>query len=259
MHGNRIHFPWRLAALNYSLLFGFLNPSAYLTTGAWSIGNEMVFYSIFPLLLYFSKKVVDFSARVRFQCGRRIVFCFLCSFTDAPIEAQWNNYINPFNQLFLFLSGVAIGLYFRPSALQTKRILFATAGVVCAMVFGLVPASGNEIEIATGTRRLLLSSAAVIFVACVFVSNFSVKGMAGRILGFLGEGCYSIYLLHPLVVVPFVFVFSKYHARTSYGYAFAFVTTLVLSRITYRYLEHPMIVIGGRISRNVRSHDVVRT
>ena len=43
--------------LNLSGLFGFVKWDTYFATGAWSIGNELVFYSLFPvLILVFRKK-----------------------------------------------------------------------------------------------------------------------------------------------------------------------------------------------------------
>src|ERR1035441_920741 len=37
-----------LAVLNYSLAFGWVRPDLYIAGAAWSIGNELVFYSLFP-------------------------------------------------------------------------------------------------------------------------------------------------------------------------------------------------------------------
>jgi len=46
--------------LNLTGLFGFISPKSYFLTGAWSIGNELVFYSIFPLIIYmYDKNNVD--------------------------------------------------------------------------------------------------------------------------------------------------------------------------------------------------------
>jgi peptidoglycan/LPS O-acetylase OafA/YrhL len=36
---------------NMTGLFGFIRPTAYINTGAWSIGNEMVFYALTPILI----------------------------------------------------------------------------------------------------------------------------------------------------------------------------------------------------------------
>ena len=48
---------FRKVFLNMTGLFSFIDHDAYITTGSWSIGNEIVFYTIFPLLI-FSKKII---------------------------------------------------------------------------------------------------------------------------------------------------------------------------------------------------------
>ena len=43
--------------LNVTGLFGLVAPDQYIPTGAWSIGNELVFYLLFPILLISMKRV----------------------------------------------------------------------------------------------------------------------------------------------------------------------------------------------------------
>jgi len=207
VRGEVFEFPWRAAILNYTLSFGLIDPTAYLSTGAWSIGNEMVFYMIFPILLLLTRRFpvalpVAFVASLCVELG----FAFQWLSRDEPIEQQWAVYINPFNQLFLFLSGVVIGAYFRPGQLAGRRIAPLLVGLGCVALFCLWPGSGNQISIATGWSRVALSTACVLFVACMFTVDPRFGARAGRVLAFLGEGCYSIYLLHPLVAMPVVFV-----------------------------------------------------
>ncbi len=47
---------YKLIFLNYSFLFAWVDPISYIAIGAWSIGNEWVFYSIFPLMLFLNNK-----------------------------------------------------------------------------------------------------------------------------------------------------------------------------------------------------------
>jgi exopolysaccharide production protein ExoZ len=42
---------WSQIALNLTTLFGFISPSDYINTGAWSIGNEMVYYALTPAIV----------------------------------------------------------------------------------------------------------------------------------------------------------------------------------------------------------------
>ena len=44
-------FSWFVIILNLTTLFGFVSPTSYVNTGAWSIGNEMVYYAMTPALI----------------------------------------------------------------------------------------------------------------------------------------------------------------------------------------------------------------
>jgi len=246
-HAIHFQFPWRAAVLNYSLLFGFVDPTAYLSTGAWSIGNEMVFYSIFPFLLLFSNRLSWILPVVlAVSVALEVYFAFRLLSPDVMLEQQWQIYINPFNQLFLFLSGVVIGAHCRPSENPRSRIQFAILGLACIIAFASYPAAGDLSAITTGPARLTLSIACIVLVLCVYVSKLSVGGIAGRVLGHLGESCYSIYLLHPLIAMPIVWASQRANIGVQYAYTLAFATTLVVSRLTFKFVEAPMMKVGQR-------------
>jgi peptidoglycan/LPS O-acetylase OafA/YrhL len=248
LHGTPHAFPLYKALLNYTLTFGFVDPSAYLSTGAWSIGNEIVFYALFPWLFL---GVTRRSPRVPLALVLSLViatwFAFFALSADTPIELQWGRYINPFNQVFLFLAGVAIGTRLSPRpGLQVRMACIILA---CVALFCLWPASGNQIQLVTGLTRVVLSSACVALVAAVFVWNPSSDSPVMKPLAFLGEGCYSIYLLHPIVAMPIVFMFSRLHIGSiGAAYCTAFVATLVLSWLSFRFVEKPMIRAGRTVS-----------
>ena len=49
--------------LNITTLFGFVSPSSYINTGAWSIGNEMVYYALTPILIMsYEKNIIKGNA-----------------------------------------------------------------------------------------------------------------------------------------------------------------------------------------------------
>lgn len=251
LRGTPYDFPAYKALLNYTLTFGFIDPTAYLSTGAWSIGNEIVFYAFFPLLFLGGKRSV---LRVTFAALLSIAvagyFAFFALSSNAPIEPQWGCYINPLNQAFLFIAGVVIGTRLKPRPELSIRM--ACVVLACVAVFCLWPASGNPIQLVTGLTRVVLSSVCIALVAAVFVWNPSSDSLVVKPLAFLGEGCYSIYLLHPIVAIPIVFVFSRLHiGSTGASYCTAFVATLTLSWLSFRFVERPMIRAGRTVSAAV--------
>ena len=51
-------FPVPKILMNYLGVFGFINPSAYIITGGWAIGNEIVFYTLFPIFIFAYNKSI---------------------------------------------------------------------------------------------------------------------------------------------------------------------------------------------------------
>lgn len=229
--------------LNYSLLFGFVEPTAYLSIGAWSIGNEMVFYVIFPIVFFASRKapwiifMAIFSSMV---IG--VLFSTWVLDASQSLVSQWAIYINPLNQLFLFLGGVAIGLYTSPRA---GRGTIAIVSSVSFLVFLLYPANGDRVQLVSNSGRVILSAACFFFVWATYASNIRLNGYVNRILLFFGEGCYSIYLMHPLVAAVVIFVTARMGIPLLWGYTLAAIVTFGASWMTFRYVEKPMMRIGA--------------
>ena len=73
--------------LNLSGLFGFVAPDRYIAVASWSIGNELVFYAFFPLVILLSRKI-RFAPPVIFHCFccHRRVFCLF--FTERKHDPK---------------------------------------------------------------------------------------------------------------------------------------------------------------------------
>lgn len=245
--------------LNYSLLFGFLKPTGYLTKGAWSIGNEMVFYSILPFVFFLSRKwkmVTPFILVASFISF--LYFSFGLLDAGKPLGDQWSIYINPFNQLFLFMSGVAIGKW----GMRIKDIVGKYGWyilITTVVLFVGWPACGDQIQIVTGVDRLIFSLLSILLVLMLYVINPILHSWAHTPLSFLGQGCYSIYLLHPLIATPFALAFSKLGINPSFAYIPSIFITLFASWASFKYIEIPgmnygRIVAKMFISKNDKAH-----
>jgi exopolysaccharide production protein ExoZ len=125
-------FDGALFFLNVSTLFGFVSPGAYIPTGAWSIGNEMVYYAMTPfifMLYNYRRWAGNLFFLISLAVGGLFAFYLLDSRTD--IGPQWHTYINPFNNLFLYVMGIAIYYNFRqiniPTLLNLALLLMAVS------------------------------------------------------------------------------------------------------------------------------------
>lgn len=233
--------------LNYSLLFGWLAHSSYIATGAWSIGNELVFYSLFPIIFFMAKKNVKlFSIFVAISIVLALYFSFSILDPSMKLQGQqWVTYINPLNQLYLFVGGVIIGYLQSCSLRINKKVLFFLS-IVSIIIYTLLPISGNDlINIVTGKERIIFSI--LIFTIC-FSATFwgEIKTeWIGKPLKFLGETSYSIYLLHPIV---YIFLSRRLEIGRVEIILISIFCTIILSFLSYKYLEKPFMRKGKKLA-----------
>lgn len=246
LKGENYSFPLYEAILNYTLTFGFIDPSAYITVGAWSIGNEMVFYAIFAAVMLLSVRwpaILPFSILLSISVG--VWFAYQVLTESRSLADQWGTYINPFNQVLLFFLGVAIGRYADNLRLAVEnRIFWLIVLSVGVAVFVFYPIAGDSITLVTGHARLVFVATCAIVVLALFVLDPVLTPLVSRPLKFLGETSYSIYLMHSVVAWPIVFVGNGLGIEIWLSYCVAFVVTLVVGWATFNYLETPMMKVG---------------
>ena len=183
--------------LNLSGLFGFLRWDKYYSTGAWSIGNELVFYVFFPIFIYLVKKSKGLMVLLSFILfSIYIYFAFVKLTPDLKLREQWKDYVNPLNQVFLFLSGFYIG-YLSNEVKFNKRITTSLL-ILGLIVFVFYPVSGDLINLVTGFNRIIFTICCILICFSFFKLNYKFSEKLHKPLKFLGEASYSVYLLHPL-------------------------------------------------------------
>lgn len=233
--------------LNLTGLFGFVKWATYFSTGVWSIGNELVFYAFFPLFVWLTKHhgwamwLLSFVLFVVY-----LYFAFFLFQHSTPLAQQWNVYVNPLNQILLFLGGFLMGVFFHHK--KTNTLTASLLGIFGLLTFIFLPATGDSILLVTGINRLIFTGAALFICFGFYKVRFPVPWFIHQPLTLLGEASYSIYLLHPIVhqsLNQFVFKplsIHDYAIRTPV----AVVVTLVVSYFSYQYFEQYFIRLGGR-------------
>ena len=230
--------------LNLTGLFGFVSPERYIAIASWSIGNELVFYLFFPLVLLLNRKYTH-SIRIFFIISALIGawFAFVILADNQLLKWQWKAYVNPLNQLVLFSGGVYAGALF-----SGKKFPVFAGPVLMALsllVFTFYPASGNQAVLVTGVPRLVFVLLSVTLAVSFLITGFPQGSLADKLLSRLGEATYSVYLLHPVV-----FFLLKTYAGLPLNAGFivlAIAITLVVSTLVYNYFEVPFIRLGQRV------------
>lgn len=239
--------------LNLSGLFGFIRWDVYFSTGVWSIGNELVFYVFFPFFILFIKRFKPLMILLTiFIFGLYIYFAFLKLNPSLTLAEQWKNYINPLNQVFLFLGGFLIGFFFHNTKIKNS-ITFILI-IVAFTGFTFYPSLGDPVNIVTGMNRLVFTFFCFLICFCFYKLTFKFHDFIHKPLTLLGEASYSVYLLHPIVwsfTGVGIRLFSKYifYLPESSRMILSVLMTLIISYYVYQYFEKYFMKLG-RTNKN---------
>lgn len=241
-------------ALNLTGLFGFVKWDTYYSTGIWSIGNELVFYVFFPFFVLFSKSskwLMTILSAVIF--GLFVYFAFFKLDVNTALSDQWRDYINPLNQVFLFLGGYLMGLFL--DKVKVHKVLVYTSLIVGVVIFMFYPVHGDTIHLVTGVNRLIFTLCCLLISFSFFKMDVSLPNFVHKPLTILGEASYSVYLLHPVVykLTGLLFVASAenlFHTPESVRLVTSVILTLVGGYFVYQYFEKYFMRLGRKVKSN---------
>jgi peptidoglycan/LPS O-acetylase OafA/YrhL len=237
-------------------------------THLWSISTEVFFYVVFPLIavLLVKAKSLTTVTMIGFAnivlAGVALYFVIEHSYEIMSIIAPrltniegwyWLLYYSPYMRLFQFISGcLACHLYLTlqyrsPTRLETCRagLLAYLAGI--ALLAMTVIGNFSDLTVYRMTCALLLQIIPLVALSFLmfFVSRYSsglshVLSLRPLVIG--GEASYSIYLLHPFVLVGIEGTGRLLPSQIVPQLAFLGVTALavgLISHATYRLIERP--------------------
>jgi len=237
--------------LNVSGLFGIVDCNISIARGGWSIGNEIAFYIFFAFFILTSKNF-----KIGFYILSFLIFFVFIWFAfyyindNSTIEAEWSKYINPLNQVMLFLSGYLIGFFLSRKRVSRKVNLIILFSAI--LVFCLLPVRGERIVLITDHNRLIFSLLCILLCFSVYKIDNKFPRFIHRPLSTLGEMSYSVYLLHPVFWASFERLFKHYNLNTPtwLNMLVSIPSTLIGSYIVYNTLEKFFMKKGREFSVN---------
>lgn len=232
---------------NLTLTFGFFKAWLYIPGGGWSIGNEIVFYSAFPFLLFIQRRTqIGFLIIIAAAVGLFLHFTFRVLHPAIIITSQFPNYVHPLNQIVFFVVGMFLAD--KIGAVRISRRRTGDVLLVIGFLFVAYPVWGGVAAHITGFARIYFSLLVVAACAVFALGDVQFSPRWGRLLSIAGAWSYSIYLLHPLVLdalpraAPWLEDFAP---LTTF---FAFVVTMLVAWLCYRFVEAPAIRAGYRLA-----------
>ncbi len=238
--------------LNATGLFGFVDPAAYINTGAWSIGNEIVYYSLTPLLIaLYQRNLTAGNVVLLASCIISIWFAFVALDNEKTLAEQWSLYINPFNNLALYLAGLA--LYYNTRAINNDSAVALACLCTGIGLFVLYPAAGDVVNIVTGSNRVVFCVASLLTVYGFYRCAIKLPVVIARLLTNLGLATYGIYLLHPIINSAATLALRKTGVELDPVIIIVTVSlaSFATALLTYQLMELPMIRLGKKVSERI--------
>lgn len=240
-----------LANLSFSFAL-FAGWEAGIVEASWAIGMEMLFYAVFPLLA----RIIDSVPRA---CAAAAVASLACALALSGLfgavgEAAVDGY-GWLRHLPLFLYGMLTYQLFNAlpamPAARARRLaaasLWAGALLLLALVVGIargaIGGGGAWVLFGLGYAGVLLGA-----------TRIQLGLLVNRVTTGLGRISYSLYLLHPPVVLLLVPVFRRLQAALPDPdlallacTALTLALSVPLAQLAYRWIELPGIAAGQRL------------
>jgi len=226
---------------------------------AWSIGVEILFYLIAPILVLLARRHVWPLAAVAVLA----TVAFLAASIPAPDFNYVDNviYKNAFTSAFMFLWGAVIYVLLRDS---TFRIPFVVAVPIVAIgLYYFYAWSASELLGPRGPSRDVfivntLLAIPLSAVVCLTVVPAALRRWESR----LGDLSYGIYLNHFLVAGLLLWLseavgwelFGRYD-RAAFG-VYAILACALFAALTFNLVERPIEILRRKIKRRPDPHAV---
>ena len=245
--------------LNLTFTFG-LAPWTGIVWAGWTVGVEMLFYAILPILLL----TVRSSKGVLMLVVASILVAYA---SRSVLHTHFENTVSLYRYNWAYFSFASNVCYFA-LGMYAFRIASETGQNARAMRWGVpVFASILLITLLTfgednGWQPDLILWGFGFAVLTLWQSKWPNRWCANRYFEHVGERSYSVYLLHPLVIYLLKSPLQELYGMLTptigtYAYfacaGLTFLPLLLLSEASYRLIELPGIRFGQRINARFSS------
>lgn len=249
-----LSFLWEISGIQ-----GFLNSSAYQPIWLWSIGTELCFYVLFPVLIWLEKQNI----RLLYLLFAGILILQITVFWNIRNwENTWYWYTHPAFNVLYFITGYVlntrnwskrkVGNLLSP--LQLKILFW-----LMLFIFLLWPGSHNEKYTWVNGQYRVASFLMMTIIFSLGINLFSDlrQNIFNRWAVGLGLISYGVYALHPLVFHVWTKILTYYlfadivilglSLNNVIWFTGSVVFTLLLSILSWKYIESKIMAWKKRL------------
>lgn len=245
---------------NTFFLHGFFPPANNnIVPGGWSIGTEVAFYAIFPIVFkFFSRLRGSKMVILPISAALLVNIILQYSITHSTAYVVENNsfmYFNLLNQLPVFLLGV--GYYFiREDSISFRHFFRSkSTSLIGFLIFTLIAIFIWKFRF--GLSFILIPT--ISGISFVFLLNLlKLNNSQNNILATIGKISYSMYVFHFIFawyIAPTLFSHTAFHPVVNFLliYIFSVSATFLLARFTERTIESTGISAGRWLIQILRA------
>ncbi len=260
---------WLDVLANFTFTFNLVAQySASLFNGGWTVGVEMLFYIVLPLIFI---KVNNMRRSILLFIGI-YWFCkesrqLLGSIIGENIMISTNyNYYNFFHWAYIFPVGIICYLVYKSHLPKIKNeyrahvafIMLLLSLIILFVFIGNMPLSMtlSDLYEPLGGLTSWLTMSPIAFVLLILSLSLTPNWLiVNRFTRFFGAISYSLYLIHPFIIEPLKPMYVYIYDHTIYSTDFSFFLCLILtllivtsvSLLTYHLIETPGIRWGKKV------------
>ena len=247
--GDETHITALNIVSNLTFLHGF-NPYWInsLVPGGWSVGVEMAFYAIVPILFFKIKNINQAFLFFLFSAFLKLfLYLALIKFPMISPASLWKIY------LVLYLPGqlpvFSLGIFFYFLISENQSLRSISGGSILLLSAMLIAQLSIDVKFFLPSHVLF----SLVFLLLAYgLSLFQFKMIVNPVINYIGKISFSMYLVH-LAVLHWVKQFNLFNywnnGMLNYATRFLFVlvSTMIISTIFYNIIEVPFQNIGKKI------------
>jgi peptidoglycan/LPS O-acetylase OafA/YrhL len=250
--------------INLLFIFNFIPKEVEsIVWAGWSIGVEMVFYTILPFLMLYVRSL---RSAILLWMVASAISAINHVLVDSNPALKSYSYFSFLSHLGVFCAGIMGFSIFRAvGQCKSAKQRWLDAALLCGPALLAFFTFTEWIwQLAWATRMDIQAWGLAFGVTTALLARHPTRFLRHAAFQYLGERSYSIYLTHAVVIhLTFEQLHQLYNALLPVigQYAFAicaiveFPLVLAFSEVTYRLVERPGILLGRRLLARYRQAD----